>query len=488
MIVVRSLAEAAVYARATGHTPYATTSPRPGVHVWRCWWRDERRELTFVEQRTAPPVLGEEAFAEVAHDLLAAAPPVATGFVRTEVRRVIEDLTLALYAFDQAAADPAHADPAARAEAQARRLVWTNALVSAPAPRPLDQLPLPAHGFAAPPDLARWIATAAPFPTRGLPQGWAVVDRAEDGRFLLGHDGSVYAWATRDADTITALAPLEAREALAVHVQMAGVLEEVQRARLRATLRPGVPLATALTRLLAPGESAAPTVVVSAPPASVRFFTLTLVDPSPRHAVLVVTTDAAGAVVGHRVIEGLDGWETRLGIEEAALALPGEDGSRPVLAAKAEADAHARQIAADVEPLLTALLDPTPALRDSLRPRPGDAARVFSPADAARVEPLYARLWDRDPPRVRAPGPRVTLRIAVATAGMLAADDTVAATFPARWRTIAGSLVPDRTWVAWAYVPEGGGRAEEVDGLVWLDDRWVWFPAPWRVLAMDRAG
>lgn len=488
MIVVRSLAEAAVYARATGHTPYATSSPRVGVHVWRCWWRDERRELTFVEQRTAAPVLGAEAFAEVAYELLAAAPPVAHGFLRPEVRRVIEELTLALYAFDEAAKDLAHGDPTARAEAQDRRLVWTNALVSAPEPRPLDQLPL--LPLAAPPVVARWIATAAPFPTRALPQGWAVVDRAEDGRFLLRHDGPVYAWATREADTITALAPLEGREALAAHVRIAGVLEEVQRARLRATLRPGVPLATALTRLLGPGESAAATVVVAAPPASVRFYTLTLVDPSPRHAVLVVITDAADAVVGHRVIEGLDGWETHLGLVEAAAALPGEDGSRPERVARAEAEAHARRIAAEVEPLLTALLDPAraPALRDSLRPRPGDAARVFTPGDAARVEPLYARLWDRDPPRVRAPGPRVSLRIAVATAGMLAADDTVAATFPARWRTIAGALVPDRTWVAWSYVPEGGGRAEEVDGLVWLDDRWVWFPAPWRVLAMDRAG
>ncbi len=490
MIVVRSLAEAAVYARATGHAPYAKSSPRPGVHAWRCWWRDERRELTFVEQPSAEPVLGEEAYAEVAHELLAAAPPVATGFVRGEVRRVVEELTLALYAFDQAARSPAHADATAREKARERRLVWSNALTSAPQPRPLDRIPLPPGGFSATPEVARWIATAAPFPVRSLPQGWAVVDRAEDGRFLLRHESRAYAWATREGDDITALAPLSGREALAAHVQVAGVLEEVQRARLRATLRPGLPLVTALGRLLAPGESAVATIVMAAPPESVRFHTLELVDPSPRHAVLVVTTNAAGAVVGHRVIEGLDGWEMRLGLEEAAPSLPGEDGTRPDRAAQAEAEAHARRIAADVEPILVALLDPAraPAVRDALKPRPGDAARVFSPADAARVEPLYARLWERDPPRVRAPSSRVTLRIAVATAGLLAADDAVAATFPARWRAIAGSLRPERTWVAWAYVPEGGGRAEDMDGLVWLDDRWAWFPAPWRVLGMDRAG
>jgi len=489
MIVVRSLAEAAVYARATGHTPCAKSSPRPGVHLWLCWWRDERRDLTFVEQKSAVPVLGEEAFAEVAHELLAAAPPVAAGFVRGEVRRVIEELTLALYAFDEAARSPAHADPAARKRAQDRRLVWMNALTSAPEPRPLDRIPLPTGGFTAPPEVAHWIATAAPFPTRTLPRGWAVVDRAEDGRFLLRHDSGAYAWAAREGDDIVALTPLSGRAAFAVHVRMAGVLEEVQRSRLRATLRPGLPLATAFERLLAPTELAVAAVVVAAPPEVVRFHTLDLVDPSPRHAVLVVTTDAAGDIVGHRVIEGLDGWEMRLGVQEAALALPGEDGSRPTRAAQAEAEAHARTIAAEVEPLLVALLDPArfPALRDSLRPHPGDAARIFAPADAARVEALYTRLWEREPPRVRASGPRVTLRISVATAGMLAADDAVAATFPARWRTIAGSLRPDRTWVAWAYVPEGGGRADDIDGLVWLDDRWVWFPAPWRVLAMDSA-
>ncbi|MFN7146455.1 MAG: hypothetical protein ACK4YP_21960, partial [Myxococcota bacterium] len=95
-----------------------------------------------------------------------------------------------------------------------------------------------------------------------------------------------------------------------------------------------------------------------------------------------------------------------------------------------------------------------------------------------------ARRGTVDLSRGRAPAARVTLRIAVATAGQLTDDPAVAATFPARWAGVAARLVPERTWVSWAYVPEGGGRAEDYDGLVRIDDRWAWFPAPWRVLAM----
>ncbi|MFN7146314.1 MAG: hypothetical protein ACK4YP_21250, partial [Myxococcota bacterium] len=213
MIPVRSLAEAAVYARATGHTPYQRSTPKPGLHVWQCWWRDERRELVFVEQPAEGPseLLDADAFADVAHALLAGVPPSAVGLPRGEVRRGVEELTLALYAFDEAAREPSLADPAARATAQDRRTVWMRALATAPEPRAIEALPLPAHGFAAPPEVARWIATAAPFPTMALPAGWAVVDRAADGRFLLRHDGPVYAWATRAGDAITKLEAVTGR-------------------------------------------------------------------------------------------------------------------------------------------------------------------------------------------------------------------------------------------------------------------------------------
>jgi hypothetical protein len=120
----------------------------------------------------------------------------------------------------------------------------------------------------------------------------------------------------------------------------------------------------------------------------------------------------------------------------------------------------------------------------ALRPRPGDAARVFagSAEQIAAIEQRYLNLWSTDPPRVRAPTREVHLRIFVATAGMLAQPD-MTPPWPRSYASIADQLQPSRTWVAWAYAPTDGGRPSDYDGLVWVEDHWAWFCAPWRVLA-----
>jgi hypothetical protein len=108
---------------------------------------------------------------------------------------------------------------------------------------------------------------------------------------------------------------------------------------------------------------------------------------------------------------------------------------------------------------------------------------VGSEAELAAIDERYASLWKQDAPRVRAPSAEVTLRIVVATAGMLQPDAPMTKHFPPAWRKVVDRLRPERAWIAWSYEPVSGTRGTDYDGLVWLDDRWVWFPAPWRVLA-----
>lgn len=145
-----------------------------------------------------------------------------------------------------------------------------------------------------------------------------------------------------------------------------------------------------------------------------------------------------------------------------------------------------RTIAAQVQPLLEALVDParTDDAIGVVRPRVGDAARAFAgdPARIAAIEHAYLSLWAKDPPRVRANAPAVTLKLHVAPAGMLSADSAAPQAWPVPYSRVAAELEPSRVWVAWSYLPTSGARGTDFDGLVWLDDRWVWFPAPWRVL------
>ncbi len=80
-------------------------------------------------------------------------------------------------------------------------------------------------------------------------------------------------------------------------------------------------------------------------------------------------------------------------------------------------------------------------------------------------------------------------RIRIAPAGMLTYDNELSRHFPGGYRTVAVLLNPHRTWVAWKVIAPGHSAGMAYDGLVWLDDHWVWFPKPYRVLApLLRAG
>jgi hypothetical protein len=249
MIPVRSLAEAAVYARATGAAPFERASLGPNEELWRCWWRDERRDLHFRVTPSAGPstLLDADAFLEVGQALLRGIPTVLPELPRSEVRRIVEDCTLAVYAFDEAARALSYADPAARSRAVALRSAWTRAMAAAPRPAPTAPTALPSN----------------PSPGPHTP--------AEPAPPLL----------------------------------------EVQRARLRATLLPGLAAPVALARLLLPGERATLCRERRLEGVTIRFLALDLADPVSREAALLLFLEDAGNITGHRLVEGADGTALR---------------------------------------------------------------------------------------------------------------------------------------------------------------------------------
>jgi hypothetical protein len=181
----------------------------------------------------------------------------------------------------------------------------------------------------------------------------------------------------------------------------------------------------------------------------------------------------------------------RAAIARAAGRASDELRSRSVAApdARVHAIAAIELLRQHLAPLLHALAeDSDGSLAASLRPRPEDFDCAFEPTAAVEAREAYAGAWPRDAPRVGSVRPGDELRIDLAPAGMLADDNALSRHFPSGYRSIAHRLDPHRVWVRWKYVRPGESAGMSYDGLVWLDDRWVWFPKPYRMLAPKSGG
>jgi hypothetical protein len=159
-----------------------------------------------------------------------------------------------------------------------------------------------------------------------------------------------------------------------------------------------------------------------------------------------------------------------------------EAGNEDETAARDQALALAEALAVVVEPVLRALHgEGQGALLAALRPRPGDAARVFAPELAAIAETAFAARWP-EAGELPVPGPGSRLDIHAAPAGLLLDDNALSRHFPGGYRRLAPHLQPQRVWVAWKVLERGASAGIAYDGLVWIDDHWAWFPKPFRVL------
>ena len=502
MIEVRGPADAAAYAWLAGHTLLERRRPRPGVEVWTCAWRDQLKELTFIENPAAPPPLTPAQFEQVGREVLATLPDGPQLLVRGEARRVFDDAILAGACLVAAGAE-APGSPLAPllTVCSARRAAIAKALAALPDALPIDAVPLPAHGFGLEPAVAHWLETAAPLAVDALPDPWQVVTRGPDGRFLLRHPEHALAWARVDVvageRVITALEPLTGRAALTALLTYGFRLEEVQRARLRAVARasrarpddaaspmvlPSIESVLALG--LGEGRSRAILELQPVPERKLRLVEVETRDPRYRAALIAFFLDADDHVVGLRALEGVDGYEIMRLADAFAPTLKGRDGGAPEATHIDEANAEVTRVAAAVQPVIAAMLA-GPGIA-AVRPLPGDAAAVFTPAIADKAEVAYQTLWDHDPPRIPGPPGDVRLTLRVCPAGFFGTPNPLAAAFPEGYAGIAAWLQPHAVWVAFSVVRPGQTR--DFDGLVWVPAtggrpaRWAWFPAPWRVL------
>jgi len=111
-------------------------------------------------------------------------------------------------------------------------------------------------------------------------------------------------------------------------------------------------------------------------------------------------------------------------------------------------------------------------------PRPEDYAVVFTEPVAAAMGAHFKALWAVKPAILVHEG-QSELRLWISLSEQFVRDTPE---FPGGYKALAPYLTPGKVWISWKYTRPGAAAGMAYDGLVWLDDRFAWFPKPWRVL------
>ena len=115
----------------------------------------------------------------------------------------------------------------------------------------------------------------------------------------------------------------------------------------------------------------------------------------------------------------------------------------------------------------------------ALRPRPGDYEAVFVPEAAEIARFGYDETLK--PRRGALAGPEQTeIRCAIAWSH----DTGTNPHFPGGFRAITDQLIPFVPWIVWRFAAPNEPVGRAFNGLVYVNDRWAWFPKPWRALAV----
>ncbi len=140
-------------------------------------------------------------------------------------------------------------------------------------------------------------------------------------------------------------------------------------------------------------------------------------------------------------------------------------------------------IQAQIMPLLEAIgKDKTGRIVKQLIPTETDYQKVFADSAIEIALAGYRNLWKSSRSIKRPSSDQTEILCHLAPAGMLQTDNVLSAPFPGGYRAIAQHLNPHRIWASWQYRIPGQPSGLSFNGLVWLGDRWVWFPKPYRIL------
>lgn len=121
------------------------------------------------------------------------------------------------------------------------------------------------------------------------------------------------------------------------------------------------------------------------------------------------------------------------------------------------------------------------ALTASLRPTPKDYAAAYKEPFASRLAQTNKRLWDGR--ALVRPNPGQTeVKVTIATSDELLAGDAVLKAFPGGYKRVTSKIKAGVPIAVFRFVEPGQSAGLRFDGLVFVNNRWVLMPKPWRAL------
>ncbi len=112
----------------------------------------------------------------------------------------------------------------------------------------------------------------------------------------------------------------------------------------------------------------------------------------------------------------------------------------------------------------------------ALKPEPSDFERVFEATVASIIQESISKLWLAFKP------PRLQHDCKLILQSAMSDEVPGHKQFPGGYRRLQGHLKPDFVWHTFKFVKRGESAGLAFDGLTRIDERFVWFPKPWRAV------
>ncbi len=362
--------------------------------------------------------------------------------------------------------------------------LWEDVAAASAASVPFaaDEMTLPGSSFRLPPGTE---LRTPPYPTMALgdllERGWGLIDDHLPDRPQLGllrHPQGAVLEVHVPLDGVGESMVVEQRLVEGLDAMWAWAtygfdLGDELAASLGRSLAPGRQLKDALTDGL-DGHVADARAIARFDAGNDRVLRIALVEqaqPRRRSCCLALVTDVGDQLLGAHLLRGPGGFDQLLRtLHRVAVA------ADPALATIGRKLDETDGLRAILGRLLLPGAD-SAAWVASVLPRPGDAAQAFRPEVASGVEASVLALREK-PPKVEL---REAIDLTVSTVEELGGHKE----FPGAYAELSRYLVPGRLWATWVMRDAGAPKGVRYDGLVRLDDRWVWFPKPWRMIAHD---
>ena len=138
------------------------------------------------------------------------------------------------------------------------------------------------------------------------------------------------------------------------------------------------------------------------------------------------------------------------------------------------------QILAEAAPSMIMQMS-NPEFVRALKPNERDLTELFDEQLLAPARSAVSQIYQKTP-TLSPIEPGGEIDVVAAPAGLLRWPNMLSNKFPLGYRDMAGWMEPQHIWMIWTVTSPGGDKVR-YDGLVWLEDKWLWLPKIFRYVA-----